>query len=119
MTKIFHPNIDGPSGSVCLDVINQTWTPLYSLINVFDTFLPQLLSYPNAKDPLNTVFSLEKPNVKVFMDELRTRAYSNGWTNVLSAILTSDGLKSMLTQHAQITEEETKTHAKIILAAND
>lgn len=81
VNKIFHPNIDEHSGSVCLDVINQTWSPMFSIYNVFDTFLPQLLSYPNAADPLNgTASNLYHHNREQYDETVRTyvKQYAKG-----------------------------------------
>ena len=51
--KIYHPNVDYNSGSICLNVLNEEWQPIYTIEHILNTFIPQLMTYPNPDDPLN------------------------------------------------------------------
>ena len=71
-TKVYHPNVDDRSGAICLNVINETWSPTYSLLNIYEMFLPQLLTYPNPDDPLNREAALiYKTNRRVFASRVK------------------------------------------------
>ena len=73
--KIWHPNVDYNSGSVCLNVLNQSWSPIYSGILILDTFLPQLLTYPNPDDPLNEeAAEMYINNIEQYNVECRVRS---------------------------------------------
>ena len=52
LTKIFHPNIHFETGEVCLDIIKNSWKPVFNLVILLDC-LRDLLSHPNADSPLN------------------------------------------------------------------
>lgn len=65
-TRIYHPNIDRENGAICMNVLHETWSPIFDMLNIFEQFLPQLLKYPNPDDPLNVNAAqliLHKPDV--------------------------------------------------------
>lgn len=94
--RIFHPNVDERSGSVCLDVINQTWTPLFELANVFDTFFPQLLAYPNPADPLNPeAASLQLKDPVAYATKVQEHVRQHASTAAVKAGLHLAGIREL------------------------
>ncbi|AQZ15430.1 UBC8 (YEL012W) [Zygosaccharomyces parabailii] len=72
VNKIFHPNIDVASGSICLDVINSTWSPLYDLKNIVEWMIPGLLKEPNGSDPLNNeAATLQLRDKKLYEEKIK------------------------------------------------
>ncbi|SCU91225.1 LAME_0E11716g1_1 [Lachancea meyersii CBS 8951] len=72
VNKIYHPNIDSASGSICLDVINSTWSPLYDLLNIIEWMIPGLLKEPNGSDPLNNeAATLQLKNKELYDQKIR------------------------------------------------
>eukprot|EP01084_Bolivina_argentea_P185536 319938_1 len=68
-TKIWHPNVDHSSGSVCLNSLNQNWQPTVNVRHILDIHMPYLLEHGNPDDPLNTEAGEQMKNSKQKYDE--------------------------------------------------
>jgi ubiquitin-conjugating enzyme E2 A len=52
-TEIFHPNVYG-DGSLCLDIIQDKWSPIYTISTILLS-IQSLLTDPNVNSPANPV----------------------------------------------------------------
>ena len=52
VTKICHPNVHFRSGEICLDILKDAWTPIWTLESTCRAVIA-LLANPEADSPLN------------------------------------------------------------------
>eukprot|EP00187_Rhodella_violacea_P013248 CAMPEP_0184718638 /NCGR_PEP_ID=MMETSP0314-20130426/7776_1 /TAXON_ID=38298 /ORGANISM="Rhodella maculata, Strain CCMP 736" /LENGTH=154 /DNA_ID=CAMNT_0027182403 /DNA_START=164 /DNA_END=628 /DNA_ORIENTATION=- len=50
-SEMFHPNVY-PDGTLCLDIIQDKWSPIYTISTIL-TSIQSLLSDPNSASPAN------------------------------------------------------------------
>ena len=52
ITKVFHPNIHFKTGEICLDLLKNAWSAVYTLQSVCRSIIA-LLAHPEPDSPLN------------------------------------------------------------------
>lgn len=75
ITKVFHPNINYESGTVCVDILTHEdkWTPIYSIESILVSII-SLLDDPNPNSPLNSEAArLFKNNTSEFKEHIKAK----------------------------------------------
>ena len=75
--------------------------------------------YSKVTSALPTTFSLSKPNIRVLLNELETRANEYGWATVLSVNVGDQAnpvLRNLITDHGRITLDAVNAHSMTYIA---
>ncbi|GAA6017123.1 hypothetical protein JCM10207_002542 [Rhodosporidiobolus poonsookiae] len=93
ITKVYHPNISSQSGYICLDILNKSWSPVFTLRTCLVS-LQSLLSTPEPNDPQDAEVAKHYLTDRKGFEET-----AKFWTEVYAAPLPSASSTPVSTTH--------------------
>lgn len=79
VTRCFHPNVDLPSGTICLDILKEKWSALYDVRAILLS-IQSLLAEPNNESPLNPHAADLWSNPEAYRKKLNDRSQAKTQT---------------------------------------
>jgi len=89
VTKIWHPNISSETGTICLDILKNEWSPALTVRTALIS-LQALMSAPEPDDPQDAVVAKQYKESRADYDaqaKFWTETYATGVDGALKAML--------------------------------
>ena len=76
ITKIWHPNVSSKTGLICLDILNNNWSPIINIQTILMS-LQLFMQSPNFDDPQDGVVAKQERSMFTETAKFWTKIFAN------------------------------------------